>query len=366
VNRPERQRRATSSARPRPLRLMAFAALLVAREAPAAAPRPEPAPASGRPIVCYVETVFGGARAEQLDLSVCTHVVDAFAVPDAKGALTATNGIPRRALARAARAGGAQVLLAVGGATVTGRIFSQLASDAAARGRFFEALRKLVLLGGYDGVDLDWEFPRPAEAGLFTGFVRALRSSLDAGFREARPGTHPLLFVGVSPADAIESYDFPALAAEVDLFIEYGYDFKNPALGPWASDVKLWPDGSPEKIEGSVRGAASECVRRGLPRQKLVIALPLYASDGRPWEEVRVKALANPLPLHPLYLESPLDGAWVTGPAAIEAKARKILFGDEIAGGAAAGVALWQLGHQGTHSELTEGLRRALVPRPAR
>ncbi len=324
---------------------------------------PDARASSRTPVVCYVETVFGGVRPEQVDLSLCTHVVEAFAVPDASGAITAANGIPRRELIGAARANGAQVLLALGGATVSGETFSRLAGDAAARARLFEALRRLVIQGGYDGVDLDWEFPRPGEAGRYSEFVHALRAALDAAFRDSRPGARPLLFLGISPGAAIENYDFPALARDADLFIEFGYDFKNPALGPWANDKQLWLDGSLDKIEASVRGAASACVGRGLPREKLIIALPLYTSDGRPWLAVREKVLASPPAVQPLYLESQLDdGAWVTGPRAMEAKARKILSGVEIAGGAAAGVALWQLGHQGAYTELTEALRRALPP----
>jgi hypothetical protein len=102
-------------------------------------------------------------------------------------------------------------------------------------------------------------------------------------------------------------------------------------------------------------------VRRGLPREKLVIALPLYASDGSPWTEVRARALAAPAPPHPLYLERQVGAVWVTDPASLEAKVRAVVAGSDIANGAAAGLALWQLGHQGRYRDLTDAVRRALA-----
>lgn len=122
----------------------------------------------------------------------------------------------------------------------------------------------------------------------------------------------------------------------------------------------LWPDGAKQPIEASVRGVASELIRRGVPREKLIIAFPLYGSDGSPWVSLRERVLTGRAPIHPEFLETELHGVWVTGPDALEAKVQKALVGKEIAGGAAAGIALWQIGHQGRFGELTQAVRRAL------
>jgi hypothetical protein len=312
------------------------------------------------PVFCYVETIFGGARADALDLTVCTHVIEAFLIPAASGDLHATNGLPRHELIHAARRNGSRVLVAVGGATVPGSTFAALASRPETRARFVEGVVHFVLDGGYDGVDLDWEFPSYAERELQVELVRALRLRLQAAFAARRPGVAPLLLVGVTTGAHLEGYDFPALAREVDYFIQFGYDFRNPALGPWGNTASFWPDGATAPIEASVRGVASDVIRRGAPRPKLIVALPFYAGDGRPWVDVREKALAAAPCVDPLYLESPWDGTWITGPAALEAKVRQIVSGSEIAGGPAAGIAIWQLGHQGAFRDLTVAVRRAL------
>jgi hypothetical protein len=311
-------------------------------------------------VFCYVETIYGGVKPKALDLAVCTHVIEAFLIPEVSGRLRAVNGLPRRELVQAARRNGSRVLVAIGGATVPGATFGALSARREVLQRFCDGLARFVLDGGYDGVDLDWEFPAPSERELHLELVRAVRKRLESAFATGRPGQRPLVLVGVTPGAHLEGYDFPGLAKEADYFVQFGYDFRNPALGPWAHIARLWPDGANQPIEASVRGVASEIVRRGTPRQKLVIGLPLYASDGRPWVAVREKALATVAPFDPLYLESQLDGVWITGPAALETKARRILSGSEIAGGSAAGVALWQLGHQGPYRDLTEALRRAL------
>jgi hypothetical protein len=329
------------------------------------------APARGRaatppiPVFCYVETLFGGVRPDALDLAECTHVIEAFLLPAPTGAVRAANALPRTELLRAARRSGSRVLVAVGGATVPGATFTAIAGRPEALRRFTDGVVRFVLDSGYDGVDLDWEFPAPGERELQARLVRAVRTALDDEFAANRPGEAPLLLVGVTPGAHLEGYDFRALAPHTDFFVQFGYDFRNPALGPWANTARLWPDGSDRPIEASVRGVASELIRRGVPREKLIVSLPLYTGDGRPWVEVRKAALAAPQAVHPLYLESQWEGTWITGPAALEAKVRRVVAGTEIAGGPAAGIALWQLGQQGPYHELTEAVRRATRAAPA-
>ncbi len=310
-------------------------------------------------VVGYVETIYGDAKPSDLDFKVCTHVIEAFIIPEISGKIRAANQLPRQDLIKAARAVGSKVLVAVGGATVPGSTFSSITSNQIARHRFISELVQFVVKNGYDGVDIDWEFPSPNERERYLKLVRDIRIKLQAAFN-SKHRKNSLIFVGVTPGAHLEGYDFAGLAKEVDAFIQFGYDFRNPALGPWAHTSKLWPDGADKSIEASVRGTANQLIRRGVPREKLIIGLPFYTSDGRPWIDIRERVLSAPLSLHPLFLENQWNGIWVTGPRALEAKVQKILYGKEIAGGSASGVAFWQLGHQGRFRDLTEALRRAL------
>jgi hypothetical protein len=79
--------------------------------------------------------------------------------------------------------------------------------------------------------------------------VAAVREKLDAAFAARRQGERPLLVVGVTPGAHLDGYDFPALARQVDWLVQFGYDLRNPALGPWVNTAPLWPDGATRPIE---------------------------------------------------------------------------------------------------------------------
>ncbi len=310
-----------------------------------------------RPVLCYVETLFGGAAAADLDFRTCTDVIEAFVLVDSSGALRPANGLPRQAIIAAARRAGARVLVSVGGASVPGEVFSTIARDRSKLDNFALALAEFAARSGYDGIDLDWEFPTPIESRLHLALVRAVKAALVSRF--ATTGVTPIITVPVG-AYWTPAYDLGALRDEVDFIILMGYDFRNPALGPWAHDAVLWPVDARAPIEGSVRGAASAIVRQGLPHRKLIVAFPFYSSTYQPWVEVRERALASASPLHPLFVEKLIDGAWITDPVALERKIRAALFDSEISRGNAAGIAVWQLGHQGKYRDLSDAVRRAM------
>ena len=329
--------------------------LLVGREGVPAA-----APVLRRhvPILCYVETLFGDVTPEQIDFRPCTHVIDAFLLVDASGALKPTNALPRNRVIAAARRAGAKPMVAVGGSTVPGATFSLLTRDAFRLERFVRELSEFVARSGYEGVDLDWEFPTPAESQLHLTLSRALRKALanTAAFDSKRA----VISVPVA-AYWLPSYDFVGLTDVVDYIILMGYDFHNPALGPWSNTEKLWPVDSVSPIESSVRGAAREIVRHGLAADKLVIALPMYTSSNQPWARVRDRVLSASSPLHSDYLEKHIDGVWVNDPEAFEQKINAALTRREILGYNAGGIGLWQLGHQGAHRDLTEAVLRSVA-----
>ncbi|KAH8803723.1 glycoside hydrolase superfamily [Xylogone sp. PMI_703] len=70
----------------------------------------------------------------------------------------------------------------------TQRTFSQLAASSSAQSKFFASLTSFMAQYGFDGVDIDWEYPgTPDRAGVpedtanFVSLLKNLRSALDAG-----------------------------------------------------------------------------------------------------------------------------------------------------------------------------------------
>ncbi|MDP6419372.1 MAG: glycosyl hydrolase family 18 protein [Candidatus Krumholzibacteria bacterium] len=309
----------------------------------------------------YVETLYGDLSAGKIDYRPYTHIVDCFLIPDSWGNTESAHGLPRKSLIEAAHSAGCRVLLSLGGGSVSGEVFSDIVARKRTRDRFVREICDLAASAGYDGLDIDWEFPRGEERHRFVTLVKAFREEIDRGVWRDASGGRPLLTIGISPGYWLRGYDFEALDPMIDYGLLFGYDHRNPALGPWMHWKDLWPEGEETPIEGSVSGVAAELLQRGLSRSKLVIGFPFYSSAGKPWIHIRDKVKESNAPLHPLYLEKKVDGQWVTDEEGLREKVSSALNGHDVQGGAVAGVAVWQIGHQGLKQDLSEALLDALA-----
>ena len=87
-----------------------------------------------------------------------THIAHTFLIPNGDGSLGGVSGFAYPQLVQAAHQAGVKVIAVLGGWGGSGG-FSGLAADSASRRRFIEILKNFCLTNGYDGVDLDWEYP---------------------------------------------------------------------------------------------------------------------------------------------------------------------------------------------------------------
>ena len=314
------------------------------------------------PVVCYVETLFGGAQVGDLDLDLCSHVIETFVLVDAESQLSMPAGRPRKELLRRSEKLGAVPLLSFAGATQDSKIVRRLISSTSSRRALAEKLARYVRQTGYQGLDVDWEFPSYADRAVFLAFVEELRIALDSTFADR--ATQPVLTATISTGYWLPGYDLRRLSEVLDYAIYMGYDFRNPSLAPWKTEVGLWIEAAEAPIESSVQSIASQIVNRGMDRNKLLIGIPFYTSDHRPWTEVRKHALSTGAPLHNQFGEKNAGDYWFMDAEAIEERVRRSVSGNEILGGPVAGVAIWQLGQQGRGRGLTDGVRRGLKPKP--
>jgi chitinase len=129
--------------------------------------------------------------------------------------------------------------------------------------------------GLFDGIDVDWEFPRGADAANFIPLIAEFRKQMDA----VRPGMLLSVALGPSPhmyGDA----DLGRLGTLVDEAGLMTYDFN----GPWSSTTGLIaPLASSSPDDGSVERSVSAWEAAGLPAQKLLMGLPFY---GYGWRQV--------------------------------------------------------------------------------
>ncbi|KKK24485.1 hypothetical protein ARAM_007001, partial [Aspergillus rambellii] len=138
----------------------------------------------------------GAMQPQDIPLGYYTHIYFAFALinpttfriapMDAK-----TASRYRAVTALKARQPSLQVWIAIGGWAMndpgpTQRTFSELAASEQAQDAFFESLSSFMQNNGFDGVDLDWEYPvaddrggQPADFDNFVTLLRRLREKLN-------------------------------------------------------------------------------------------------------------------------------------------------------------------------------------------
>ncbi len=202
-----------------------------------------------------------------------THVIYAFATVTPDSACRLTSSQERATIAelqRWKRSAGAQTLLAVGGWEES-RHFSAAAATAAGRGALAASCVALARDLGFDGIDLDWEYP---SAGKWNGRLAdpANYVALIAEVR-ARLGPDELLTIA-SPASpgSLDTFGLTSIAPLVDWFNVMTYDF----AGPWDETTgHNAPLDSPLAPFGA-RPAVAFYAQAGVPPAKLVLGVPFY------------------------------------------------------------------------------------------
>jgi chitinase len=181
-----------------------------------------------------------------------------------------------------------RVLLSIGGYTWSDH-FSDLALTGEGRAAFAVSCVDLVASYGFDGLDIDWEYPggggeapgRPEDTANFTALLAAVRSELDARV----PGGLLTIAVPAGPS-LIAHYDVAALPGLVDWVNVMSYDFHGAWENRTGFNAPLAPaagDPEPSAASFTVSAAALAWVAGGMPRDQVVVGLPFY---GRGWAGV--------------------------------------------------------------------------------
>lgn len=171
-----------------------------------------------------------------------------------------------------------KVVLSIGGWTWSTN-FPAVASSAATRSTFARSAVTTMKDWGFDGIDVDWEYPADAtQADNMVLLLQAVRQELDAYAAKSAGGYHFELSIA-APAGPT-NYNLlrmQALGQVLDHVNLMAYDF----AGSWSNfsghDANLFanpnnPDSTPFNTDDAVRAY----INGGVPANKIVLGMPIY------------------------------------------------------------------------------------------
>ena len=173
-------------------------------------------------------------------------------------------------------------LISVGGWTGSAE-FSSISATSTSRQKFARSAREFVETHGFDGVDIDWEFPviGGAQPGMaedkrrFTLLMQALRDEL---------GEEYLLSAAMSAnPDGIDAIEYDQVAPLVDWLTIMSYDFHGSWENRTGHNSPLFNNADPVNSEFNISSSIKNILATGFPRAKLVPGVAFY---GRSWANV--------------------------------------------------------------------------------
>jgi chitinase len=199
-----------------------------------------------------------------------THIAHAFALPQDGGGIENATTLPNDALVQAAHANGVKVVVSVGGQSAS---WASVVGSPTSRAATVAALAGFCSQHGYDGVDVDWEFPDQTTIVAWSVMVAELRVALDA----IRPGLTVSSTVDDSASNS-DIYPVPDLAS-LDWISAMTYAYANPGSSVVGFYAPLAaPDGG---ATGSVEATIAHLVARGVPASKLLLGFGFYGEEFR-------------------------------------------------------------------------------------
>ncbi|KAL7648230.1 UNVERIFIED_CONTAM: hypothetical protein RMT77_000133 [Armadillidium vulgare] len=247
-------------------------------------------------VVCYFTNWawyrpdIGQYMPDDIDPDLCTHINYAFATLDDQQLIMMPydswadidNRFYRKVAAYSKY--GIKVLISIGGWNDSADDkYHRLVNNPAARAKFITSALAFVKLYGFDGIDLDWEYP-----GCPQNYCEAMYASDKHGFtawvQELAEAFHPeglLVTAAVSASyqRVKTSYDVPAISTYLDFINVMTYDFH----GSWdkqtghVSPLYAHPDDVEPKFNTDY--SITNWINSGADPQKVIMGFPLYGQS---------------------------------------------------------------------------------------
>ncbi|XP_046404203.1 chitinase-3-like protein 1 [Ischnura elegans] len=249
-------------------------------------------------VVCYLGSWAtyrpgdGRFEVEYIDPSLCTHVIYSFvgigedaavnildtwndlSINGGKGAIQRFNALKSRNPSL-------KTIMAIGGWNQGSATFSRVVNNAALRRKFVDNIVAFVKQYGFDGFDLDWEYPvqrggSPNDKTAFSDLIKELRAEFD------KYGFSLSAAVPASKTSVETSYDVVALGRYLDFINIMTYDLHGSWDPVTGHNAPLYARSNEIGFATHLNDHASiqHWIEKGVPRQKLILGVPSY---GRTW-----------------------------------------------------------------------------------
>jgi len=187
---------------------------------------------------------------------------------------------------------GLQTLISVGGWTWSSR-FSDVALTEESRQRFARSAVDFMTRYGFDGVDIDWEYPtgggnygnvnRPEDPENFVLLLAEIRAQLDV--QGELDGRHYLLTIAAGAGEsAYAPLGWERIHPSLDFINVMTYDFAGSFSDATGHASPLFD--SANTLVGSVDRTVQGMLAAGVPADKLVVGVPFY---GHSWARVEAE-----------------------------------------------------------------------------
>ncbi|RZB40987.1 chitinase, partial [Asbolus verrucosus] len=249
----------------------------------------------GYKVVCYYtnwsqyRVKIGKFTPEDIIPDLCTHIIFAFGWLK-KGKLSSFEsndetkdgkvGLYERIQKLKKANPSLKTLLAIGGWSFGTQKFKDMASTRYARQTFIYSAIPFLRDRGFDGLDIDWEYPKGSDDKKnYVLLLKELREAFEAEAQEIKKARLLLsAAVPVGPDNIKAGYDVPAVASYLDFINLMAYDFHGKWERETGHNAPLYSPSSDSQYQKqlNVEHAANLWVKLGAPKEKMVIGMPTY------------------------------------------------------------------------------------------
>jgi len=188
---------------------------------------------------------------------------------------------PRTGLTDVAHRSGVKVMLSIGG-WEDSKNFPEVASTDAGRAQFAHSCVDQIRTYGFDGIDIDWEYPgyadhrgTPEDKQNFTRLLRVVRDSLQS-YGTLTGREYPLTAALPASASALTNYEMDKLAVILDQLNVMTYDFN----GPWdplsGHNAPLYAPQPDDSVRNADAAFNLYVHTLNVPAEKVNLGVPFY------------------------------------------------------------------------------------------